>query len=154
MFVRAVLAFERRRAERLGTRSRAGAVTAIQRCGSALNTNVHFHTLVAPGVFEDEPGADVGATVAAPARNGPQRYRPGAGDERGQSALRQRAPSSGAPGKKRSDRYLGNSPGGTMLLTSPVRPWRNDTMARTSSGLRLSGLTSLESHWFFTPPRL
>jgi hypothetical protein len=56
VFVRAVLGFERRRAERQGIRGRAGAVTAIQRCGSALNTNVHFHTLVAEGVFEDEPG--------------------------------------------------------------------------------------------------
>jgi hypothetical protein len=55
VFVRAVLAFERHRADRLGIRGRAGAVTAIQRCGSALNTNVHFHTLVAEGVFEDEP---------------------------------------------------------------------------------------------------
>jgi hypothetical protein len=30
-----------------------GAVTAIQRFGSALNTNVHFHTLVAQGVFAE-----------------------------------------------------------------------------------------------------
>jgi hypothetical protein len=32
-------------------------VTAIQRFGSALNVNVHFHTLVAQGVFvEDSEG--------------------------------------------------------------------------------------------------
>jgi hypothetical protein len=55
VFVRAVLAFEQRRAGRLGIRGRAGAVTSIQRCGSALNTNVHFHTLVAEGMFEEEP---------------------------------------------------------------------------------------------------
>jgi hypothetical protein len=30
-------------------------VTPIQRCGSALNTNIHFHTLVAEGVFEEQP---------------------------------------------------------------------------------------------------
>jgi len=29
-------------------------VTAIQRFGSALNTNVHFHTLVAQGVFVEK----------------------------------------------------------------------------------------------------
>jgi putative transposase len=52
VFIRAVLGFERRRAERRGMRGGAGgAVTAIQRFGSALNVNAHFHTLVAQGVF-------------------------------------------------------------------------------------------------------
>jgi hypothetical protein len=54
-FVRAVLAFERRRARQQGIEGRGGAVTAIQRCGSALNTNIHFHTLVAEGVFKHWP---------------------------------------------------------------------------------------------------
>jgi len=45
VFVRALLGFERRRARARGLVGRGGAVTAIQRCGSALNTNVHFHTL-------------------------------------------------------------------------------------------------------------
>ncbi len=43
VFVRAVLGFEQRRAAAQGGAGRGGAVTAIQRCGSALNTNVHFH---------------------------------------------------------------------------------------------------------------
>ncbi|HSQ01136.1 MAG TPA: transposase zinc-binding domain-containing protein [Candidatus Dormibacteraeota bacterium] len=51
VFVRALLGFERRRARARGVVGRGGAVTAIQRCGSALNTNVHIHTLVAEGVF-------------------------------------------------------------------------------------------------------
>ena len=52
VFVRAVLSFERRRARQLGAPDgMGGAVTAIQRFGSALNTNVHFHTLVVQGVF-------------------------------------------------------------------------------------------------------
>ncbi len=61
VFVRALLAFERRRAAARGVVGRGGAITAIQRCGlvrrslgegaSALNTNIHFHTLVAEGVF-------------------------------------------------------------------------------------------------------
>jgi hypothetical protein len=55
VFVRALLAFERRRARAEGIEGRGGAVTAIQRCGSALNTNIHFHTLVAEGVFEEQP---------------------------------------------------------------------------------------------------
>ena len=54
VFVRAVLGFERRRARGRGVANgRGAAVTAIQRFGSALNTNVHFHTLVVPGVFAD-----------------------------------------------------------------------------------------------------
>ncbi len=52
VFVRALLAFERRRAREHGIAGRGGAVTSIQRCGSALNTNPHFHTLLAEGVFE------------------------------------------------------------------------------------------------------
>jgi Putative transposase/Transposase zinc-binding domain len=54
VFVRAVLGFERRRARRRGVSGgTGGAVTAIQRFGSALNTNVHFHTVVAQGVFAE-----------------------------------------------------------------------------------------------------
>ena len=46
-----LLGFERRRARRRGiANGRGAAVTAIQRLGSALNTNVHFHTLVVQGV--------------------------------------------------------------------------------------------------------
>ncbi len=51
VFARALLSFQRRRARDDGVVGRGGAVTAIQRCGSALNTNIHFHTLVAEGVF-------------------------------------------------------------------------------------------------------
>jgi hypothetical protein len=54
VFIRAVLGFERRPASRRGVRGGGGAVTAIQRFGSALNTNVHFHTLVAQGVFAEQ----------------------------------------------------------------------------------------------------
>jgi hypothetical protein len=45
-----------------GTRARGidggqtGMVTALQRAGGALNTNLHFHTLVLDGVFTDAPG--------------------------------------------------------------------------------------------------
>ena len=52
VFMRAVLSFERRRARRRGVADgRGGAVTAIQRFGSAANVNVHFHSLAAQGVF-------------------------------------------------------------------------------------------------------
>jgi len=57
--IRALLAFERRRARRRGVRQgRGGAVTAIQRFGSALNTNVHFHTLAIQGVFSETPDGE------------------------------------------------------------------------------------------------
>jgi len=55
VFVRAVLAFERRRTQRRGAPGGVGgAVTAIQRFGSALNTNVHFHTVAVQGVFIEQ----------------------------------------------------------------------------------------------------
>ena len=57
VFIRALLGFEQRRAARRGVRGgRGGAVTAIQRFGSALNLNVHFHTLAVQGVFVDDRG--------------------------------------------------------------------------------------------------
>ena len=54
VFVRALLGFAQRRARALGIDGRAGAVIAIQRCGSALNVNPHLHTLVAEGVFAEQ----------------------------------------------------------------------------------------------------
>ena len=64
VFMRAVLSFERRRARRRGvTDGRGGAVTAIQRFGSAANLNVHFHSLVVQGVF----GGDGARFVPLPA---------------------------------------------------------------------------------------
>jgi hypothetical protein len=43
----------RRRARQQGSapRGQCGAVTFIQRFGSALNANLHFHTLVLDGVY-------------------------------------------------------------------------------------------------------
>jgi hypothetical protein len=53
------LSFERRRARRRGiTDGRSGAVTAVQRFGSAINANVHFHTLVLDGVFTGGAGSE------------------------------------------------------------------------------------------------
>jgi hypothetical protein len=54
VFVRALLGSAQRRARALGIGGRAGAVTAIQRCGSALNVNPHFHSLVPEGVFAEQ----------------------------------------------------------------------------------------------------
>jgi hypothetical protein len=60
-FLRALFAELRRRARQLWSiaRSQCGAVTFVQRFGSALNLNLHFHTLVLDGVYattEGEPG--------------------------------------------------------------------------------------------------
>jgi len=60
IFTRAVFAWQRKAARRLGAVDpRTGGVTAVQRAGSALNlNNVHFHTLAPDGVFtlgEDGP---------------------------------------------------------------------------------------------------
>jgi hypothetical protein len=52
VFIRAVLGFQRRRARRQGAPDgQGGAGTAIQRFGSAVNLNVHYHTLALDGVF-------------------------------------------------------------------------------------------------------
>jgi hypothetical protein len=57
VLIRAVLSFERRRARRRGVADgRGGAVTAIQRFGSAAHLSVHFHALVVQDVFV---GSDV-----------------------------------------------------------------------------------------------
>ncbi len=59
VFLRTVFAWQRRRARAIGVqRSQAGAVTFVQRFGSALNLNTHFHALVPDGVFvKNESGA-------------------------------------------------------------------------------------------------
>ena len=58
IYVRALLSFYRRRACKAGVRNgRSGAVTFIQRFGSAANQNVHFHVIALDGVFvADEAG--------------------------------------------------------------------------------------------------
>ena len=49
--MRAMLGFQRARAIRLlGVKGRGGAVTVVQRFGSALNMNIHFHAIVLDGV--------------------------------------------------------------------------------------------------------
>ncbi|HTO99344.1 MAG TPA: transposase [Myxococcales bacterium] len=50
--LRAIFARHRLRARRLGIHgARAGAVTFVQRFGSALNLNVHFHAVIPDGVW-------------------------------------------------------------------------------------------------------
>ena len=59
-FTRSLFSELRRRARnRWGERAeQCGAVTFIQRFGSALNLNVHFHTLALDGVYPYNPGRD------------------------------------------------------------------------------------------------
>lgn len=57
-FLRAIFANQRRRARVMGINDpRTGAVTFVQRFGSALNLHVHFHSLAPDGVFTGD-GAD------------------------------------------------------------------------------------------------
>jgi hypothetical protein len=52
IFLRAVFAWQRRRARRLGISSpECAAVTAIQRFSGAASLNVHFHSILPDGVF-------------------------------------------------------------------------------------------------------
>lgn len=53
-FTRAVFAYQRRRATKLGLRNpRCGGVTVIQRFGSAADLNTHLHSLVIDGIYTD-----------------------------------------------------------------------------------------------------
>jgi Transposase zinc-binding domain/Putative transposase len=51
---------------------RTGSVTVMQRAGSGLNVNLHFHTLVLDAVFAEEPG---GALAFHPTPRSRQRWR-------------------------------------------------------------------------------
>ena len=56
-FIRTVFAFQRRRARHEGLADdggRCGAVTVVQRFGSACELNVHLHSIVLDGVYADE----------------------------------------------------------------------------------------------------
>ena len=54
VFVRAVLGDYRRRARRQGLRDgQGGSVTVIQRFGSGLQLNAHYHSLLVDGVFTE-----------------------------------------------------------------------------------------------------
>ena len=49
-----------------GRRGRSGAVTLIQRFGSAANLNIHLHCLVLDGVYRRAEGEPVFVEVPAP----------------------------------------------------------------------------------------
>ena len=56
-FIRTVFAFQRRRARHAGLAAdggRCGAVTVVQRFGSACELNVHLHSIVLDGVYVEE----------------------------------------------------------------------------------------------------
>jgi hypothetical protein len=67
IYTRVLLGFERRRGRRRGIGDgRSGTVTAIQRFGSGIQLNVHFHTLVLEGVFATTPDGTVRFDPAPP----------------------------------------------------------------------------------------
>ena len=67
IFARAVRGFYRTRAARRGhAGGHTGAVTFIQRFGSAANLNLHFHTLALDGVFFEQPDGSLCFHAAAP----------------------------------------------------------------------------------------
>jgi hypothetical protein len=67
VYVRVLLEFYRRQARSRGVpEGRTGALTVIQRFGSALNVNVHFHTIAFDGVFSRSAGVGLEFHPAAP----------------------------------------------------------------------------------------
>jgi hypothetical protein len=63
---RTIAAFQIKRAGYRSGEASHGAVTLIQRFGSALNLNVHFHLLMPDGVFLPESGSARFRALAAP----------------------------------------------------------------------------------------
>ena len=52
LFIQTISSYQKKKAKQKGVKAaKPGAVTFIQRFGSALNLNVHFHTLFTDGVF-------------------------------------------------------------------------------------------------------
>ncbi len=52
IFIQAISLFQKKRARLFGIKfSKSGVVTFIQRFGSALNLNVHFHAMIPDGIF-------------------------------------------------------------------------------------------------------
>jgi hypothetical protein len=67
LFLRALFAWQRRCARKQGLKEPlCGAVTFIQRVGSALHVNIHFHTLVPEGVFFQTDQGGVGFHALLP----------------------------------------------------------------------------------------
>ncbi len=57
VFIQGICTYQKRQAKKFGIKgARPGSVTFIQRFGSALNLNVHFHTLFAGGVYHKTGG--------------------------------------------------------------------------------------------------
>jgi hypothetical protein len=63
---RTIAAFQRHRAGCQREKADCGAVALIQRFGSALNLNVHFHMLVPDGVYRDTAGTPQFVRIEAP----------------------------------------------------------------------------------------
>ena len=58
--LRKIFAWQRRQARKEGVETpHCGAISFVQRFGSLLNLNCHFHHLVADGVFASEPDSDI-----------------------------------------------------------------------------------------------
>ena len=67
VFLRALSTWQRRRGRALAAEGAAGAVTFVQRFGSALQLNIHFHVVVPDGVFvRSDDGAVSFARLPAP----------------------------------------------------------------------------------------
>ena len=67
VYIRALLGFLRRQARKSGVLDgHGGAVTVIQRFGSALDVNVHFHVLLLDGVFSADLGGALRFHSAVP----------------------------------------------------------------------------------------
>jgi hypothetical protein len=65
---RAIAAFLTKKAGQRQATAQCGAITLVQRFGSALNLNVHFHMLIPDGVFLPGTGFSSPRTAGTPMR--------------------------------------------------------------------------------------
>jgi len=69
IFIKTLNSYQKKKAKRYGIKnSKLGSVTFIQRFGSALNLNVHFHSLFTDGVFYKSEGGYEFLQLPAPSK--------------------------------------------------------------------------------------
>lgn len=70
IYTQSIQAFQKRRAKQSGLgQCETGVITFIQRFGSALNLNIHFHSLVPDGVFLESEGGYLFCRQSEPTRD-------------------------------------------------------------------------------------
>jgi hypothetical protein len=140
VYVRALLDFYRRRAREQGIHGgRTGTVTVIQRFGSGLNLNVHFHTLALEGVFSEAERGVLEFHPASPPTDGEVAHLLATVRRRVGRLLARRGLEHGADGPEPVDPLAEESPALAGLAAASVQG-RIALGRRAGAGVRRLGL--------------